>query len=77
MLVPAHDKRDYDFAIKYNLKITPVIDSSEPLPYLGDGKHINSDIANGVKNDTAAEKIYNALTKLRQARKTNNYKLRD
>jgi len=75
--VPAHDKRDYDFAIKYNLKITPVIDSSEPLPYLGDGKHINSDIANGVKNDTAAEKIYNALTKLRQARKTNNYKLRD
>ena len=34
---PAHDQRDYDFAIKYSLDIIPVIKTKENLPYIGDG----------------------------------------
>ncbi|MDD1359345.1 leucine--tRNA ligase [Metamycoplasma hyosynoviae] len=78
MLVPAHNQNDYEFAQKFDLNIIPVIETSEPLPYLGDGKHINSDIINNIKfASSASEKIYNALTKLRATRKINNYKLRD
>ena len=36
---PAHDQRDYDFAIKYSLDIIPVIKTEENLPYMGDGAH--------------------------------------
>lgn len=77
MMVPAHDERDFEFAKKFDLEIIPVIETSEPLPYLGDGKHINSDFANGNKIETATDKIYTALTKLRQARRICNYKLHD
>lgn len=77
MAVPAHDERDYKFAKKYNLEINSIIETNEPLPYVGDGKHINSDIANKLLNNDASEKIFEALSKLRQARKSVNYKLHD
>ncbi len=39
---PAHDERDFEFAIKYNLPIRQVVDSSgASLPYTDGGKIIN------------------------------------
>ena len=32
---PAHDQRDYDFAIKYSLDILPVIKTQKNLPFTG------------------------------------------
>ena len=50
---PAHDQRDYDFAVKYSLEIIPVIKTDENLPFTGDGAHINSDFLNSLNTDEA------------------------
>ena len=50
---PAHDQRDYDFAIKYSLDILPVIKTKENLPYTGDGIHINSEFLNDLNTKDA------------------------
>lgn len=77
MAVPAHDERDFEFANKFNLDIIPVIES-ENLPYTGDGKYINSDILNDLKDrKEAKEKITNKLEELNKGKKTTSYKLRD
>ncbi|AZZ65395.1 leucine--tRNA ligase [Metamycoplasma phocicerebrale] len=76
MSVPAHDSRDYDFAKKYSLNIKPIIETKE-LPYLEDGKHINSDMANGLNIEEAKESIYFALKDIKKIEKKTNYKLRD
>ena len=54
---PAHDQRDLDFALKYNLKVTPVVkpkseeDNFTILKeaYTGEGFIFNSDFLNGLK----------------------------
>ena len=77
MAVPAHDERDFESANKFNLDIIPVIES-ENLPYTGDGKYINSDILNDLKDrKEAKEKITNKLEELNKGKKTTSYKLRD
>lgn len=76
MAVPAHDERDYDFAKKYNINFKPVIKSNE-LPFIGDGKHINSELINGLNNNDATLKIIDFLTKNNCGFKNNTYKLRD
>ena len=81
MAVPAHDERDFEFAQKFELPITPVIaqkDSEEtPLPYTGPGKLINSDQYNGLGNKEAKQVITEALNKEGHGKETVNYKLRD
>lgn len=79
MAVPAHDGRDYDFAKKYNLDIIPVIAGGEndDLPYIDDGKMINSDKYNGIDAADAIKKISDDLQKLNISEKTVNYRLRD
>ena len=74
---PAHDERDYDFAKKYNLPIIPVIETSEDLPYTGDGKHINSEYLNGM--DTAQAKSYmiKRLEEMGIGKEQVTYRLRD
>jgi len=55
MAVPAHDERDFAFARKYGLKITPVIQpvgQDGILPYIGAGEMINSGPFNGTKVNT-------------------------
>jgi len=44
MAVPAHDERDFEFATKFGLPITEVVEKgeSEELPFTGDGKLCNS-----------------------------------
>ncbi len=79
---PAHDVRDYEFAKKYNLKITQVIAPEESnievqLPYLDSGKLINSSFLNELSSYDAKEKVYEILSKKNQAQKKINYRLRD
>ena len=51
MAVPAHDDRDYEFAIKFNLPIKKVIKGGEKDEcYLGGGTMINCNKYDGIKN---------------------------
>ena len=78
MAVPAHDQRDYEFAKKHNLKIKQVIEGDiSKCAFEGDGKHINSDVANGLDNTKAKEAIAEELIKLKAGHNQTNYKLRD
>ncbi len=78
MAVPAHDDRDFEFAKKFELPITPVIQSDTELPFTGDGIFINSDFLNGLTNkQEAIQKATAQLEKLKLGKKTIQYKLRD
>ncbi len=77
MAVPAHDERDFEFATKFGLDIIPVIES-EDLPYIGDGKYINSEVLNGLANrEEAKDKVVELLKEKGKGDKTTTYKLRD
>ncbi|PZW01601.1 leucine--tRNA ligase [Metamycoplasma auris] len=76
MAVPAHDQRDYAFAKKFDLKIKEVIETKH-LPFLDDGKHINSEVANGLCIKEATEVIYKKLNLENKVKKETTYKLRD
>lgn len=60
MAVPAHDKRDYEFAKKFGLPIIQVLDNGDISQGAteGDGAHINSGFMNGMnKADAIAAAI--------------------
>lgn len=81
MAVPAHDARDYDFAVKYNLPIVPVITSDpnkEPqLPYEDEGIMINSEEYNGMKSSDFWKLIVEKFEKLGLGKRKIQYRLRD
>ena len=78
MAVPAHDERDFEFAKKFNLPITPIIEgANENEPFVGDGKHINSDFINGLNNKDAISKMIDWLEEHKCGAKAVNYRLRD
>lgn len=77
MGVPAHDENDFEFAKLFNLPIIPVIETNKPLPFLEDGKHINSDMLNGLNNDEAYKKMQNYVIDNNLGNKQVNYKLKD
>jgi len=80
---PAHDQRDLDFAIKYNLDVIKVVESEKEnkeivdLASTGDGKLINSDFLNGLSVDGAKKKILEFIESSGVGSKKINYKLRD
>jgi len=74
---PAHDQRDYDFAKKYNIDIITVIDSTESIPYTGDGPHINSDFLNGLNTNDAIITSIKKLESLKLGKETISYRIRD
>ncbi|NBX52056.1 MAG: leucine--tRNA ligase [Proteobacteria bacterium] len=78
---PAHDQRDFEFAQKYQLKITQVIASFDgqkcELPFLDDGVLINSGELNGLDSKLAKEKMFEILASQKLAEKKTNYRLRD
>ena len=79
MVVPAHDKRDYDFAKKYDLQIREVVSGgniSEDA-FVDYGTLVNSGEFNGLSSEEAIEKISDYLEKKKLGRKTVQYKLRD
>jgi leucyl-tRNA synthetase len=79
MAVPAHDQRDFEFALKYNLPIKVVIDNNTNMKqaFTGDGVLINSDKYNGQKNTKAKKTIIYDFEQNNLGNKTINYKLRD
>ncbi len=82
MCVPAHDERDFDFAKKFGLKITPVIspDGKDFTPeeaFVADGVMINSGDFNGIKSSEAKKVISDYVEEKGIGKKTVNYKLRD
>ncbi len=78
---PAHDQRDHDFARKYDLPITPVIDGDpadfRDAAYAGNGSMINSDFLNGLSSDEAKKIVISKLEKLGLGKEKINYRLRD
>jgi leucyl-tRNA synthetase len=78
MAVPAHDERDYEFATQYSLPIIQVIDSAgAPLPFVGEGRMINSPGLDGMNWPDAKKKITADLAARGIGKATVNYKLRD
>jgi leucyl-tRNA synthetase len=85
MAVPAHDERDFEFAVQYQLPIIQVIEpadhsnngSSAKLPYTGDGQLVHSDGYTGLDWREAKKKITADLTAKQRGKATVNYKLRD
>ncbi|WP_434343826.1 leucine--tRNA ligase [Mycoplasma sp. 06067-C1-B144P-99-0482-3] len=78
MAVPAHDKRDWDFATKFNLPIRFVISTKDQSKaFVGEGKHINSDFLNDLDRTQSLQVIHNYIEKNNLGKKKTNYKLRD
>lgn len=84
MAVPAHDKRDFEFAKKYGIKIKPVVNPTDfeldkelPEAYTGEGTLINSNDFDGMKNKEAKEKIVQFLKEKGFGKKSVQFRLRD
>ncbi|MGB9787376.1 MAG: leucine--tRNA ligase [Dictyoglomus turgidum] len=81
MAVPAHDSRDYDFAVKFNLPIIPVItldpNKAPELPYEEEGIMINSGEYNGMKSSEFWKLIVEKFENLGIGKKKVQYRLRD
>lgn len=79
MAVPAHDERDYAFALKHNLSIIEVVKGGDisKAAFTEDGVHINSGVADGMMIKEAKEAIVNLLVEKGAGRIKVNYKLRD
>lgn len=83
MAVPAHDKRDWDFAKKYNLPIIEVIKSDVDVqeePYCakeGSGTMVNSDFLNGLEVKPAIKKMIAKMEELGIGKAKTDYKMKD
>ena len=74
---PAHDQRDYEFAMKYSLDIIPVIKTKESLPFIGDGVHINSEFLDGLNTDDAIKSCIKKLNELEIGEEKITFRIRD
>ncbi len=82
---PAHDQRDLDFAIKYNLDIIQVVSPENKdnemmntkKAYTGNGTIINSDFLNGMSISEAKDKITSQIEKLKIGKKKITFRLKD
>ncbi len=82
MAVPAHDQRDLEFALAFDLPVRVVVESeSDPrethVASADDGPHINSGSLNGLSTQDAIERVIEELAAVGSARKSVNYRLRD
>lgn len=82
---PAHDQRDFDFATKYKLPITPVVipEGADPKnfplteAYAGPGKLANSQFLDGLTVEEAKAEVAKRLEADGRGSRTVNYRLRD
>ena len=84
MAVPAHDQRDYEFAVKYDLAIKPVIRPADrPTPKLAGaaftahGVCCNSGQFDGLDFDRAFDAVAVYLRQYANGERRINYRLRD
>jgi leucyl-tRNA synthetase len=88
MAVPAHDERDHEFAVKFDLPIVQVVESLQaarglrtedtaPAPFTGEGHAINSGFLDGLPTREAKTKIIAWLEAQGLGTKRVQYKLRD
>ena len=84
MAVPAHDERDFEFAVKFSLPIKQVVSKDGSLYELKeayidkeDGVSVNSGRFSGMKTPDAIKEITAWLETLGKGKKAVNYKLRD
>ncbi|MFZ3580413.1 leucine--tRNA ligase [Virgibacillus sp. DJP39] len=79
MAVPAHDERDYEFAVKFELPIVEVVAGGDisTEAYTGDGDHVNSEFLNGMDKETAITKMIQWLESKGKGTKKVTYRLRD
>ena len=85
MAVPAHDQRDFDFAKKYGLEITVVVNPKDEVldgpsmteAYVGRGLMTNSGPFNGMDNQKALEEIALYLEKNNLGKRAVSFRLRD
>lgn len=81
MGVPAHDQRDYEFAVKYNIPIKQVIKPLEDAPadraYDGPGLMINSGELSGIPSPDGIGKVVSWLEEKGLGKSAVQYKLRD
>jgi leucyl-tRNA synthetase len=75
MAVPAHDDRDREFAVKFNLPIVSVVADAEDTH--GDGPRINSGEFNGLEREAAGDAIVAKLAEQDKGKKAKNFRLRD
>ncbi|MFP4163452.1 MAG: leucine--tRNA ligase [Chitinispirillaceae bacterium] len=83
MAVPAHDERDYEFAVKFDLPIKQVVrpaDGSsveEGSAYTETGVNVNSGILDGLATGEAKKKIISWLEERGCGKSAVSYRLRD
>ena len=85
MAVPAHDQRDYEYAMEHDIPMIQVIDGRniddcafEKVDYLGKGcRLINSEEFTGLTVEEAKEAITDKLVNMGIAKKKTNYRLRE
>jgi leucyl-tRNA synthetase len=89
MAVPAHDTRDYEFALKFGLSVIAVVDPG-PAPevdrqavlagnacFVGTGTAVNSSKYNGLPTEEFKTRVTADLASRGLGRPATNYKLRD
>ncbi|MBP7460119.1 MAG: leucine--tRNA ligase [Candidatus Delongbacteria bacterium] len=82
MAVPAHDQRDYEFALKYALPIRPVIrpvqgEYPQDRAFTDYGTMVNSKDFDGLDSKAGIAKMIERLEEKKCGRGTINYRLRD
>ena len=82
MAVPAHDERDFEFAHKYDLPITIVIQPKEnwnftESAFTGIGKMVNSGDFDGLDSEKAMIEIGDYLEDKNLGKRQTNYRLHD
>lgn len=81
MAVPSGDQRDFDFAKKFDLKITKINDAQQVTEIEADptkeGKIINSDFLDGLSPSEAMERGIDEVEKKNIGKRKVNFKLRD
>ena len=84
--VPAHDKRDFEFAEVFKLEVKRVVqkDANDTAPITSidqvqeeEGKMVNSDFLNGLDIHEATTKIMDYMEEKGYGKRVINYKLRD
>jgi leucyl-tRNA synthetase len=84
MSVPGHDERDFEFAQRFELPVTrvvqaPGVDGDEPLavPFTAEGVAVNSGFLNGLPTAEAKLRMIEWIESQRLGERAVKYKLRD